>query len=941
MKSRFTAVSIMMLVAIVLSLVPAAASPTNVSAAACYQAQFVADVTVPDKTTFQPNTPFKKTWRLRNIGDCAWNNVTMVFDSGAQMGTIAAVSVTNGIAPGQTVDVSVDLTAPNAPGHYIGYWKFKSEQGTLFGIGVNANKSWWVEINVAGAPTTNVVFDFTARAGEATWSSGAGGLSFPGADGDAKGFVIQKDKPKFESGVELAQPSLLFAPQNLTNGFIQGRFPPFRVESGDRFQTRVGCEFGATSCYVAYRLDYEVGNTIRTFWTFRERYEGLTYDANIDLTPLAGQEVRFILYISAYGSPVGDRALWGNPAIVRKGSVPPPPTVTGTPPTSTPTRTPGPVTVTVPPSACDRVQFIADVTVPDGTTFPPGSTFTKTWRLKNVGSCAWTASYQLVFFSGEQMSAPASASFPRGVDVGQTIDISVPMTAPAAAGSYRGYWMFKNASGALFGIGSQANKPWWVDIRVSGPTVTPGGPSKTPTPTPTTGGPTVTPIPGAVLDFAASACTGTWFSGAGQLPCPGTDGDARGFVLKVNNPKLETGATDPRQSLLTFPHNISSGYIQGFFPPFRVQAGDRFRSTIACEGGSTLCYVAYRLDYESAPGQVATLWGPFLERYEGQAFNVDVDLSPLAGKDVKFVLTALAVGPATGDRALWVGPHIFRPAGGGGALPDLAISSMTVSFPNPSCFNPGESLGLRVSVTNSGQASAGSFVVQAGSAQQTVNGLAVGETKTVFFTSFANPATVVVDPGGAVAESNEQNNSRTENLPTPTPPLPCSGTSTFTPTFTPTLTGTPDPLSGWNRFQNDKYKFFVRIPPDASAGMSENSGRADLKFAPNTNLREKYLAITITEGAATCKYTSGNPTSSGNVTINGIQFLKEEGSEGAAGSFWDWVSYSTVKNNACINLAFVLKSVNPGNLPTPPPIFDKAAESAIFNQIINSFAFFQ
>ena len=934
MKSRFTAVSIMMLVAIVLSLVPAAASPTNVSAAACYQAQFVADVTVPDKTTFQPNTTFKKTWRLRNIGDCAWNNVTMVFDSGAQMGTTAAVSVTNGITPGQTVDVSVDLTAPNAPGHYIGYWKFKSEQGTLFGIGVNANKSWWVEINVAGTPTTNVVFDFTARAGEATWSSGAGGLSFPGTDGDAKGFVIRKEKPKFESGVELSQPGLLFAPQNQTNGFIQGRFAPFRVESGDRFQTRVGCEFGATSCYVAYRLDYEVGNTIRTFWTFRERYEGLTYDANIDLTPLAGQEVRFILYISAYGSPVGDRALWGNPVIVRKGSAPPP-TATGTPPTSTPTRTPGPVTVTVPPSACDRVQFIADVTVPDGTTFAPGSTFTKTWRLKNVGSCAWTTSYQLVFSSGEQMGAPASASFPRGVEIGQTIDISVPMTAPSAAGSYRGYWMFKNASGALFGIGAQANKPWWVDIRVSGPTVTPGGPSKTPTPTPTIGGPTVTPIPGAVLDFASAACTGTWFSGAGQLPCPGTDGDARGFVLKVNNPKLETGATDPRQALLTFPHNVSSGYIQGFFPPFRVQAGDRFRSTIACEGGSTLCYVAYRLDYESAPGQVATLWGPFLERYEGQAFNVDVDLSPLAGKDVKFVLTALAVGPATGDRALWVGPHIFRPAGGG-ALPDLAVSSMTVSFPNPSCFNPGESLGLRVSVTNSGQASAGSFVVQAGSAQQTVNGLAVGETKSVFFTSFANPATVVVDPGGAVAESNEQNNSRTENLPTPTPPLPCSGTSTFTPT----PTGTPDPLSGWNRFQNDKYKFFVKVPPDASAGMSENSGRADLKFAPNTNLREKYLAITITEGAATCKYTSGNPTSSSNVTINGVQFLKEEGSEGAAGSFWDWVSYSTVKNNACINLAFVLKSVNPGNLPTPPPIFDKVAESAIFNQIINSFAFF-
>ncbi|HKX63195.1 MAG TPA: hypothetical protein VJS65_15145, partial [Verrucomicrobiae bacterium] len=39
---------------------------------------------------------------------------------------------------------------------------------------------------------------------------------------------------------------------------------------------------------------------------------------------------------------------------------------------------------------------------------------------------------------------------------------------------YRGYWMFKNANGALFGIGSQANHPWWVGIVVSGATLTPG-----------------------------------------------------------------------------------------------------------------------------------------------------------------------------------------------------------------------------------------------------------------------------------------------------------------------------------------------------------------------------------------------------------------------------------------------------------------------------------
>lgn len=794
MKSRVKVVSTLLLFALVLSALPAAALPASVSAAqTCTdRAQFIADVTVPDGTRYDPGATFKKTWRLKNTGTCTWTtSYALVFDTGERMGASASITFPSSIVSGQTVDVTVDMTAPTAPGHYIGYWKFKNAAGALFGIGVNANKSWWVEINVNGTPTTNVAFNFTDRAGEATWSSGAGGLSFPGTDGDAKGFALKKDKPKFESGVESAQAGLLFAPQNITNGFIQAVYPSFKVESGDRFQTTVGCEFGATSCYVAYRLDYQVGSTIRTFWTFRERYETWTYSANLDLSPLAGQEVKFILYMSAYGSPLGDRALWGTPVIVRKGSVPPP--VTGTPPTATATNTPGGVTVTVPPSSCDKAQFISDVSIPDGTTLQPGATFTKTWRLKNVGSCAWSTAYQLAFFSGEQMGAASSATFPKNVAVGETVDISINMTAPSAAGSYRGFWMFKNASGALFGIGTQANKPWWVDIKVSGPTVTPGGPSKTPTPTVTPGGPTVTPIAGAAYDFAANACAASWFSGAGALPCPGTDGDAKGFVLKVTNPKLETGATDTRPGLLTFPQNVQNGYIQGFYPAFRVQNGDRFRSIINCEGGANNCYVVFRLDYQTGTDPIKTYWGPFGERYEGQFYSIDVDLSPLAGKDVKFILTVLAAGTATGDRALWVGPHIYRP-GSSSALPDLTITQLRIEYQNSTCVAPGDTLGLRVWVTNSGQAAAASFNVKVGDAQQTVNGLVAGETKAVFFAPYSSQTgtsvTVVVDPNGAITESNEQNNSRSEQVPVPTQPLPCSPTPTAT---TAASSATPTP----------------------------------------------------------------------------------------------------------------------------------------------------
>jgi hypothetical protein len=469
MRSLSKLVSAVLMLALVLAIFPAMGMSTA-QAATCDWAQFVADVTVPDGTTYSAGATFQKTWRLRNIGTCTWTtSYALVFDSGAQMGAPAAVNFPTNVAPGQTVDLSVAMTAPNAAGHYFGYWKLRNAGGVIFGIGSTANRAFWVEINVGSVSGTG--YDFTANAASAVWTSGAGTLAFPGTDGDARGFGLKLDKPKFESGVEQATPGLLMSPQNIYNGYIQASYPAFRVQTGDRFQATVGCEFNQTSCYVAYRLNYQIGTgPVRTFWTFREKYEGLTYTANLNLNSLAGYDVKFTLFMSAYGSATGDRAIWGNPIIARTGATTgtATPTVTGTPPTATPTSLTPTRTPTVPPSSCDKAQFISDVTVPDGTTFAAGTTFNKTWRLKNVGSCSWSTSYQLVFYSGEQMGGPSALTFPQSVAPGQTVDLTVTLTAPNTAGSYRGYWMFKNASGALFGIGAQANKPWWVDIRVTG-----------------------------------------------------------------------------------------------------------------------------------------------------------------------------------------------------------------------------------------------------------------------------------------------------------------------------------------------------------------------------------------------------------------------------------------------------------------------------------------
>lgn len=148
-----------------------------------------------------------------------------------------------------------------------------------------------------------------------------------------------------------------------------------------------------------------------------------------------------------------------------------PPTIEVPPetPTVTPTPSPSP-TVTPTEIPCDRAAFVSDVTVPDGADFSPGEVFTKTWRLKNTGSCQWTSGYDLVHVSGDQMGAPASVQLTAGiVSPGQNVDVSVQLTAPMDEGGYKGFFKIRNSGNALFGVGDLGTVAFWVEIEVIEP----------------------------------------------------------------------------------------------------------------------------------------------------------------------------------------------------------------------------------------------------------------------------------------------------------------------------------------------------------------------------------------------------------------------------------------------------------------------------------------
>ncbi len=121
-----------------------------------------------------------------------------------------------------------------------------------------------------------------------------------------------------------------------------------------------------------------------------------------------------------------------------------------------PSLTPVKVAVAAASVLCNQATFIEDVTVPDGTQISAGNEFTKTWRLENTGSCTWTPAYLVVFDHGDLLGAPSSFNMPGFINPGQTVDISVGMTAPIDSGTYEGFWKLEDSNGNIFALGQSA-----------------------------------------------------------------------------------------------------------------------------------------------------------------------------------------------------------------------------------------------------------------------------------------------------------------------------------------------------------------------------------------------------------------------------------------------------------------------------------------------------
>lgn len=121
------------------------------------RAAFVGDITIPDNTVIPAGTNFVKTWRLKNVGTCTWNQGYILNVYGKSSGTEADwVNLPERVPPGQTTDISIELPAPTVEGPARWEAAIQNDLGDLFGLGAEpypymTGKPFWVQIQVVPA----------------------------------------------------------------------------------------------------------------------------------------------------------------------------------------------------------------------------------------------------------------------------------------------------------------------------------------------------------------------------------------------------------------------------------------------------------------------------------------------------------------------------------------------------------------------------------------------------------------------------------------------------------------------------------------------------------------------------------------------------------------------------------------------------------------------
>jgi hypothetical protein len=161
-----------------------------------------------------------------------------------------------------------------------------------------------------------------------------------------------------------------------------------------------------------------------------------------------------------------------------------------------------------------------------------------------------------------------------------------------------------------------------------------------------------------VFDFVEQMCNAEWYTRGQDLPCPGDDSQSSaGYVMQLDGESQ--GFSSDINVLLAYTPQKNYETISSKYPAFTVQKGDRFRTVLACKE-HTFCDVEFVLDFSNEKGSAGLTHWKYI--FSDEPIVIDYPLDALAGQTVQFTLAVRARGNPVEAYAVWIAPHIYRPA---------------------------------------------------------------------------------------------------------------------------------------------------------------------------------------------------------------------------------------------------------------------------------------
>ena len=270
-----------------------------------------------------PGEAFHVTWRIRNIGETTWDDsYSLIYIGGEAFGQNPSIPLSVEATPGDIIDLTMVLTAPEQTGAYRGEWLLVAPDGEGFGVGYENPQPLAVDVNIVyntvnlGEHQLRLLFeDYTT----AEWRDqhGPAFVSAPGNIG-VHGAVTRLEDVIFEGEREENEPTLIMEPAQGEGGFIEGRFTPFTVTSNNYFTTYVGCLQEAKFCDASLKIYVQVvgESSPVLYWEGGQINDGEWVRIHQPLEKFRGEEIVIIFRVENNGNATGDKIGWFSPMIL-------------------------------------------------------------------------------------------------------------------------------------------------------------------------------------------------------------------------------------------------------------------------------------------------------------------------------------------------------------------------------------------------------------------------------------------------------------------------------------------------------------------------------------------------------------------------------------------------------------------------------------------------